>query len=189
MNKERVYQIFKESGVLLEGHFKLTSGKHSAKYLQCARVFQYPHFSEELTRALAKKFSDQQIDIVIGPAIGGIILSYEMGRCLNVKTLFAEREDGVMTLRRGFEIPKGSKVLVVEDVITTGGSVKEVINLIDDLGSEVVGVGALVDRSNGKADFGTKFEAVISLEVETYEPDNCPLCKNNISIIKPGSRK
>jgi len=188
MDRESILEIFQKTGVLMEGHFILTSGRHSAHYLQCARIFQYPSYSEQIANILAQSFSEDDIDVVIGPAIGGIILSYEVGRVLGVKTLFAERENGVMTLRRGFEIPQGSNVLVVEDVITKGGSVKEVIELVNKAGSNVVGVGAIVDRSNGKVDFGCKFNAVISLEVPSFEKDECPLCKQGLPAIKPGSR-
>ncbi|MBM7581990.1 orotate phosphoribosyltransferase [Caldicoprobacter guelmensis] len=188
MDRERILQIFKETGVLLQGHFLLTSGRHSGEYLQCAKIFQYPWYAEEVTRALAEKFKDDHIDIVVGPAIGGIILSYEMGRCLGVKTIFAEREDGKMTLRRGFEIPAGSRVLVVEDVVTTGGSVKEVMEVVRNCGGEVVGVGAVVDRSGGSVDFGVKFCAVISMDVKSYAPEECPICKTGLPLVKPGSR-
>lgn len=188
MDKEKVLEIFDKTGVLKEGHFILTSGRHSSQYLQCAQIFQYPDYSEQVTAALAQNFSEDYIDIVIGPAIGGIILSYEMGRALGIKTLFAERENGVMTLRRGFEIPQDSRVLVVEDVVTTGVSVKEVIELVNKVGSEVVGVGAIVDRSNGKVDFGCKFNAVISMEVPSFEKDKCPLCKQGLPAVKPGSK-
>jgi orotate phosphoribosyltransferase len=188
LSRDRVMEIFKKTGVLMEGHFLLTSGRHSDKYLQCARVFQYPEFSEELARALAEGFKDDKIDLVIGPAIGGIVLSYEMGRCLGVKTIFAERENGEMTLRRGFEIPEGTRVLVVEDVITTGGSVREVIELVRAHGAQIAGVGAFVDRSSGRIDFGVKFMAVVTLEVESYEAANCPICSTGIPLVKPGSR-
>ena len=188
MDKQRVMQIFKESGVLMGGHFLLTSGRHSNKYMQCAKVFQYPEYTQELAEKLALGFKDDDVDMVIGPAIGGIILSYEMSRCLGVKNIFAERENGSMTLRRGFEIPKGSKVLVVEDVITTGGSVKEVIDLVNRVGGEVIGVGVFVDRSNGTVDFGVKLHSILSVDVQSYEAENCPLCQNDIPIIKPGSR-
>ncbi|MFO7154217.1 MAG: orotate phosphoribosyltransferase [Caldicoprobacter oshimai] len=188
MDRERVLQIFRETGVLLQGHFLLTSGRHSGEYLQCAKVFQYPRYAEEITRALADKFKDDRIDIVVGPAIGGIILSYEMGRCLGIKTIFAEREDGKMTLRRGFEIPEGSRVLVVEDVVTTGGSVKEVMEVVKNCGGEVVGVGAVVDRSGGNVDFGVKFHSVISMDVKSYAPEECPICRTGLPLVKPGSR-
>lgn len=188
LSKEKVLEIFRKSKVLMEGHFLLTSGRHSDKYLQCARVFQYSEYTEQLAGALADEFHSDKIDLVIGPALGGIILSYEMGRSLGVKTLFSEREKGEMVLRRGFEIPKGAKVLVVEDVITTGGSVQEVIDLVHQYGAEVIGVGAFVDRSGGNVDFGSKFRAVISLDVESFSPEACPLCKANKPLEKPGSR-
>lgn len=188
MNKENILEIFRKTGVLMEGHFILTSGRHSAHYLQCARIFQYPNYGEQIANILAQAFCEDNIDMVIGPAIGGIILAYEVGRVLGVQTLFAERENGVMALRRGFEIPQGSNVLVVEDVVTTGGSVKEVIELVNKSGSNVVGVGSVVDRSNGKVDFGCKFKAVISLEVPSFEKDECPLCRQGLPAVKPGSR-
>ena len=160
MEREDILKILKETGVLLQGHFLLTSGRHSDTYLQCARLFQYPDYAEKIAATLAEYFSDDEIDLVIGPAIGGIILSYEMGRYLGVKTIFAERENGKMTLRRGFQIKKNSRVLVVEDVITTGGSVKEVMELVRSGGGEVMGVGAVVDRSGGSIDFGVKLQSV-----------------------------
>lgn len=189
LSKERVLEILKEADVLQEGHFLLTSGKHSNKYLQCAKIFQYTKYSEELCKDLAEKFQDINIDLVIGPAIGAIQMAYEVSRWLGVKNIFAERENGIMTLRRNFTIEKGQNVLVVEDVVTTGGSVKEVIDIVKKMGANLVGVGVIVDRTGGKADFGTRFEAVISMEVETYQADECPLCKNNIPLIKPGSRQ
>lgn len=190
MNREdRVLAILKETEVLLEGHFLLTSGRHSDKYMQCARVFQYPAYSEELSRMLAEQLTGLDIDVVIGPAIGGIVFSYEMGRVLGVKTLFAERENGAMALRRGFVIEPGSRVFVVEDAVTTGGSVKEVIALVESLGAQVVGVGSLVDRSGGAVDFGVPFYAVYRTKIESYPADACPICKEGkIPVVKPGSR-
>ncbi len=188
MTNERVLEILKEAGVLLEGHFLLTSGRHSAKYLQCAKIFQYTKYAEELCADLASKYKDAGIDVVIGPAIGAIQMSYEVSRHLGVKNIFAERENGAMTLRRGFTIEKGQKVLVVEDVITTGGSVKEVIEIVKENGGIVAGVGCVVDRTGGKIDFGTEFNAVISMNVESFEADECPLCKQGLPVVKPGSR-
>lgn len=186
---DRVLEILQETGVLLQGHFLLTSGRHSERYMQCARVFQYPTYSEELSRMLAEQLKGLDIDVVIGPAIGGIIFSYEMGRVLGVKTLFAERENGVMTLRRGFSIEPGSRVLVVEDAVTTGGSVREVIALAEALGAQVVGVGSLVDRSGGAVDFGVPFHAVYRTVIESYSAEECPLCKEGkLPLVKPGSR-
>ncbi len=189
LTEERVLEVLKEAGVLLEGHFLLTSGRHSNKYLQCAKIFKNAKYSEELCGALAEKFANDGIDVVVGPAMGAVIMAYEVSRHLNVPNIFTEREDGVMTLRRNFEIEEGQKVLVVEDVITTGGSVKEVIEIVKEKGGIVAGVGCVVDRTGGKMDFGTKFESVISMEVQSYEPDECPICKTGAPLVKPGSRK
>ncbi|AAM24740.1 orotate phosphoribosyltransferase [Caldanaerobacter subterraneus subsp. tengcongensis MB4] len=189
MEKEKVLEIFEKLEVINKGHFLLSSGKHSDTYLQCAKIFQYPNYSEIFSRELAEKFKGYRIDVVIGPAIGGIILAYEVARQIGVRALFAEREDNVMKLRRGFEISKGERVLVVEDVVTTGGSVKEVIELVRSLGGEVIGVGTIVDRSDGKIDFGVPFESIVKLQIKTYEKEECPLCKEGIPLVKPGSRK
>ena len=186
MTKEEILAIFRETGVMLEGHFLLTSGRHSDKYMQCARLFQFPDIAERFAKELAGKFSG--VDLVAGPAIGGIILAYEVSRQLGVKNIFAERDNGQMTLRRGFEIPMGARVLVVEDVVTTGGSVKEVIALVQQMGGEIAGVGSIVDRSDGKVDFGVPFAAVLSMEVKSWEADKCPLCKEGWPLVKPGSR-
>ncbi len=189
ISQERVLEVLKEAGVLQEGHFRLTSGRHSDKYLQCAKIFQYSKYSEELCGALAEKYRDAGVSVVIGPAIGAVQMSYEVSRQLGVKNIFAERENGVMTLRRGFTIQPGEKVLVVEDVVTTGGSVREVIDIVRANGGDIVGVGAIVDRTGGKIDFGVPFQAVISMDVTSYEPDECPLCKQGLPIVKPGSRQ
>lgn len=186
MNRDEILKIFKETGVMLEGHFLLTSGRHSDKYMQCAKLFVNPEISEKFAKQLADKF--ENVDIVAGPAVGGIILAYEVARQLGVKNVFFERQEGKMTLRRGFEIPESANVLVVEDVVTTGGSVKEVVNEIQNIGANVIGVGSIVDRSNGKVDFGVPFEAVLSMEVVSYEANECPLCKQGIPAVKPGSR-
>ncbi|MEG0783960.1 MAG: orotate phosphoribosyltransferase [Christensenella sp.] len=189
MTREEIISVFKEKEVMLEGHFLLTSGRHSDKYMQCAKLFQYPDVSEKICAQLAEQFSDIEINLVVGPAIGGIIMAYEMSRQLGVKNIFAERENGKMTLRRGFGVPKGAKILVTEDVVTTGGSVKEVMTLLREMGAEVVGVGSVVDRSAGNVDFGVPFRAVLSMEVKSYEADKCPICKTDSPLIKPGSRK
>jgi len=186
MTREEILTIFRETGVMLEGHFQLTSGRHSDKYMQCARLFQYPDIAQKFAKELAEKFTG--VDLVAGPALGGIIIAYEVSRQLGVKNVFAERENGTMTLRRGFEIPQGARVLVVEDVVTTGGSVKEVVELVRQMGGEVVGVGSIVDRSAGKVDFGVPFAAVLSMEVESWEADKCPLCREGWIVVKPGSR-
>lgn len=188
LNQEQALAIFKKSGALLEGHFLLTSGKHSDRYVQCAQVLQYPEDTSALCEEIARRFKDDQVDLVIGPAMGGILVAYETARHLGVKNIFAERENGSMTLRRGFSILPGQRVLVVEDVITTGGSVQEVIDLVQAQGGVVVGVGVLVDRSGGKADFGVRKVGVITMEVPAWEPESCPLCKEGTPAVKPGSR-
>ena len=190
ITKERVLEILKKAGVLLEGHFLLTSGRHSGEYLQCARIFQDASYSEELCRALADKFRSEKIDLVIGPAIGAILISYETGRQLSVKNIFAERDsEGKMTLRSSFEIKKGERVLVVEDVVTTGGSVREVIDVVEKAGGVVAGVGSIIDRTNGKINFNVPYKAVLSIDVRSYEAEDCPFCKQGLPIVKPGSRK
>lgn len=191
ISNERVIEILKEAGVLLEGHFRLTSGRHSNKYLQCAKIFRNTKYSEELCAALAEQFADEGVEVVIGPAMGAVQMAYEVSRYLKCENFFAEREaDGKMALRRGFEVKPGMKVLLVEDVVTTGGSVKEVLELVKAAGADVVGIGSIVDRTGGKIDFGVPFKAVISVEVESWEPENCPLCKEGkIELVKPGSRK
>ena len=190
MTKERALEILKEAGVLLEGHFLLTSGRHSGRYLQCARIFRNTRYSEELCAALAAHFKDARVDIVIGPALGAVQMAYEVSRALGCENFFAEREDGSMTLRRGFAIEPGQRILVVEDVVTTGGSVREVLEIVRQAGGEIVGVGSIVDRTGGRIDFGVPFHSVISMEVESYEPSECPLCKAGAPApYKPGSRK
>ncbi len=190
MTKERALDILKEAGVLLEGHFLLTSGRHSGRYLQCARIFRNTRYSEELCAALAEHFRDDRVDIVIGPALGAVQMAYEVSRALGCENFFAEREDGAMTLRRGFAIEPGQRVLVVEDVVTTGGSVREVLEIVRQAGGEVVGVGSIVDRTGGRISFGVPFRSVVSMEVESWEPGECPLCKAGAPApYKPGSRK
>ncbi len=187
--QEMPREILTRLGALKQGHFRLTSGLHSDRYMQCAALFQFPKESEQLCAALAEKFAGQKIDLVAGPALGGIIMAYEVARALGVPNIFSEREDGKMTFRRGFRVEAGQKVLVVEDVVTTGGSVKEVIGLVRAAGGEVVGVGSVVDRSGGKADFGVPFHALMTLEATNWKEEDCPLCKEGVPIVKPGSRK
>lgn len=202
MTSNEIVRLFETHGALLTGHFKLSSGLHSEKYLQCALVLQYPDIAEKLSKELAKKFSDKKIDIVVGPALGGVTLAYEVARALGVKGLFTERQDGPpardglscsragkMVLRRGFSIEKGENVLVVEDVVTTGGSTKEVIDVVKALGGVVAGVGSIIDRSSETIEFGVPFHALAKVKVETFEEKNCALCKKNIPVTKPGSRK
>ncbi len=189
MTKEEVLTIFKQTGALLDGHFRLTSGLHSPQYFQCALVLQDPMQAQKLCWEIATQFMTEKIDVVIAPAVGGIVVAQEVARLINARAIFAERENGVMTLRRGFEIKPNEKVLVVEDVITTGGSIKEVINLVQSAKANLIGVGFLVDRSQGKVEFPVRKFSVLEMEVITYEPKNCPMCKQNIPLMKPGSRK
>ena len=189
LTQEQALDCYKKTGAVLKGHFKLTSGRHSDTYMQSAKLFIDTKQSEIVCKALAEKLAGEKIDLVVSPAIGGILMGYEVARQLGVPNIFAERENGEMTLRRGFSIEKGTKVVVVEDVVTTGGSVKEVVKLVQGLGAEVVAVASLVDRSNGKVDFGVKYVNLISMEVVSYEPAECPLCKEGkIELTKPGSR-
>lgn len=190
LSREEVIKIFEEVGVLQKGHFILTSGRHSGQYMQMAQALQYADITEKLCKSLAEAFADKKIDIVVSPAVGGLLVGYELSRVLGTKNIFCERENGVMTLRRGFKIEQGQKVLVAEDVVTTGGSVKEVISVVEEAGGEIVGVGVLVDRSNGKVDFGYPLKSLLSIEIASYEKEECPLCKEGmIPAIKPGSRK
>ena len=191
LSKERVLEVLKEAGVLQEGHFLLTSGRHSNKYLQCAKIFCNTKYSEELCADLANKFKNDDVEVVIGPAMGAVQMAYEVSRALKCENFFTERdENGKMTLRRGFVIEKGQRVLVVEDVVTTGGSVREVINLVKEAGGVVVGVGSIVDRTDGKIDFGVPYKAVYSADVVSWEAANCPLCRESgLPLVKPGSRK
>jgi len=183
-----VEEILKKTGALLEGHFILSSGKHSPKYIQCARLFEYPEYGEIVGRELATILKKYDVETVVGPAMGGVILAYVVARYLNARALFAEREEGVMKLRRGFAVKPGERVAVVEDVVTTGGSAQEVKKLLEELGGVVVCVGAIVDRSGGRVDFGVPFEKLLTLELPTYDPSDCPLCREGIPAEKPGSR-
>ena len=189
MSEKEVLGLFEKTGALLKGHFKLSSGLHSEKYLQCALILQYPDMAERLSKAIADNFSTQKIDVVIGPALGGVTLAYEVARAIGSRGLFTERQDTKMVLRRGFSISKGEKVLVVEDVVTTGGSTKEVIDLVKSFGADVVGVGSIIDRSSLKIDFGAPFKPLAKVNVETFEEAKCPFCKKQVPITKPGSRR
>jgi len=182
-----VIELLKESNALLEGHFLLSSGKHSDRYVQCAKLLQYPDKAAKALSVVVEKLKDVEIDIVVGPAMGGIIVAYELGRQLGKPAIFTEREEEKMTLKRGFHIEKGQKVLIAEDVVTTGKSSYEAIKVVEELGGIVVGIGCLADRSNGDLKYpvygGTK------LEIKTYDKEDCPLCKEGLAIVKPGSRK
>lgn len=188
MDQQSVVDLFLKRGALLEGHFLLSSGLHSPRYLQCALVLEIPADAERLGAALAEHFSIYSVDLVVAPALGGVIIGYETARALGVRSIFTEREGGQMRLRRGFSIRPGQRAIVVEDVITTGGSTREVIEVVEGYGAEVVGVGSIIDRSGGTVDLGRKRAALAVLEVPTYEPAACPLCVAGTTAIKPGSR-
>ena len=191
LSENRIKEIFLKTDAFLEGHFLLSSGLHSPYYLQCARVLQYPHYAEILCQDIAERVRSAgiEVDFVIAPAIGGIIVSYETARHLDVRGMFAERENGKMTLRRGFSIGEGERALVVEDVVTTGKSTRETIRVVEDNGGVVVAVGSLVDRSNGTVNFGVPFFTLWKLDVPVYSPEECPICREGkIPLTKPGSR-
>ncbi|RJP17426.1 MAG: orotate phosphoribosyltransferase [Candidatus Abyssobacteria bacterium SURF_5] len=185
----QVLEMFEKRGALLSGHFQLTSGLHSDRYLQCALVLQYPETAGELGAAIAAKFQGDEIDCVVGPAVGGIVIAHEVGRELGARVMFCEREAGSMKLRRGFAIAGNERALVVEDVTTTGGSVREVMSALEKAGAVIVGVGAIIDRSGGGIKFGVPFKPLAKLEVSTFEPRSCPLCKQGLPLSKPGSRQ
>ena len=188
MTSEEVLAVYKKTGALLTGHFLLSSGLHSEQYLQSALVLQQPDTATELCAALARHFKGSGIQVVIAPALGGVFVSHETARALGVRALFAERVNGELTLRRGFTIEPGERVLVVEDVITTGKSTKETIEVVKKSGGVVVAAASLIDRSGGKADIGVPYKSLVTLAVPTYAPEACPLCKAGGTPVKPGSR-
>lgn len=188
MTSEEVLDIYRRTGALLSGHFLLSSGLHSDRYLQSALVLQQPDIATKLCAALAQPFRDERIEAVIAPALGGVFVSHETARALGVRALFAERVNGVLTLRRGFSIKQGERVLVVEDVITTGKSTKETIEVVKQAGGLAVAAASLVDRSGGKAELGVPYRSLVTLEVPSYTTETCPLCKAGSAPVKPGSR-
>ena len=187
MTDRETLDLYEATGALLRGHFRLTSGLHSDVYLQSALVLQYPRHAEALCTALAAPFRGDRIQTVLAPAIGGILVAHEVARALGVRALFTEREEGVMRLRRGFTVAAGERCLVVEDVMTTGGSIREVVTCVETLGAAVVGVGSLIDRSSG-ANFSVKRATLATVKATTWKPEECPLCKAGGQAIKPGSR-
>jgi orotate phosphoribosyltransferase len=192
MEKEHILSVFRDAEALLEGHFQLTSGLHSPTYFQCAKVLQHPKYCELLCGEIARHYLGAAIDAVVAPALGGIVVSQEVGRQLRVRSMFAERKDGILQLRRGFDIARGERILVCEDVVTTGGSVGEVFRIVTETGGVVAGVACIVDRSGGKAaiqpDGGVPLFSVVALDVLTYRPESCPLCAQGVPVVKPGSR-
>ena len=188
MTQAEVLTIFRQSGALLEGHFRLSSGLHSPGYLQCALVLQHPRDAEVLGAALADAVRPLGAVTVLSPAIGGIVIGQEVGRALGVRAIFAERQDGSLTLRRGFTLEPGEKVLIVEDVVTTGGSTRETMDVARAAGAVVVGACAIVDRSGGKQGLDVPFQALLPMDVKAYQESECPLCQQGIPVVKPGSR-
>jgi orotate phosphoribosyltransferase len=188
---EGTIDLMKQSGALLEGHFVLSSGLHSDKYVQCARLLEVPSRAEQVGRSLArlveKALGVGAVEVVANPALGGVIIGHEVARALGVRCVFLERAGGQMALRRGFELRKGEKVLVVEDVVTTGLSTNEVGRVVSEWGAEVVGIASIVNRSAG-ADFGVPFAYLVRAEIANHDPAGCPLCKAGVPLVKPGSR-
>lgn len=199
LTKEEILRIFERSGAIRHGHFELSSGLHSGTYVQCALVLQYPRFAEKLGQALAALFSDARIDVVVSPALGGVVIGQEVARALpsaagdtlggGVPAIFVERDgSGTLTLRRGFSLKRDQHVLVVEDVWTTGGSTQEAISVVQEAGGRVIAAAALIDRSGGKIEFPVESSSLLGLKIESYDPEDCPLCRQGAVAVKPGSR-
>jgi orotate phosphoribosyltransferase len=186
--RDDLLDLFRKSGALLEGHFRLSSGLHSTGYLQSALVLQHPANAEFLGRALAERTRSLEPTVVLSPALGGVIIGHEVGRALGVRAVFAERLDGILMLRRGFTLSETDRVLVVEDVLTTGGSTRETMQVATAAGGRVVGAASIVDRSGGRADLTVPFQALLAVDLPTYQPDACPLCAVGLPVVKPGSR-
>lgn len=194
LQADETLKLFDETGAYLRGHFRLTSGLHSPEYLQCALVLQHPRHAERLGQALAARAREilapgQTVDVVASPAIGGLIIGHEAARALGARFVFAERDaQGKMTLRRGFFIKPGETAVVIEDVVTTGGSTREVVEVLQSAGANVLAAGSIVDRSGGRADVSVARVALVTLQVVAYQPDDCPLCRDGVPVMKPGSR-
>ena len=188
MTESEVLSLFRRSGALLDGHFRLTSGLHSPGYLQCALVLQHPRDAEALGAALGRRAGAVGAQTVLSPALGGIVIGQEVGRALGVRAIFAERQDGALTLRRGITVEPGEKVVVVEDVVTTGGSTRETMDVARAAGAVVVAACSIIDRSGGNQALDVPYHALLPMEVKTYAPEACPLCAQGLPVVKPGSR-
>ena len=188
MTRDDLLSLYRQSGALLEGHFRLTSGLHSTGYLQCALVLQHPQHAETLGRAIAERTRDLRPTVVLSPALGGLIIGHEVARGLGVRAIFAERQDGALTLRRGFFLDPADRVLVVEDVLTTGGSTRETMDVAKAAGGQVVGAASIVNRSGGAAAFDVPLVSLLDIALPTYQPETCPLCAQGVPVVKPGSR-
>jgi len=189
MNSEQIVEHFRQTNALLEGHFILSSGLHSPKYLQCALALQYPLDAAKFGRAIAQHFVNANIETVASPAIGGLVIGYAVAQALNVRFIWTERQNGEMTVRRGFSVKENERILVVEDVITTGGSTRECITALESRGAHITNAASIIDRSGGAADVGVPRIALVSLEIPSYKTEECPLCKRGTEAIKPGSRQ
>jgi orotate phosphoribosyltransferase len=188
MTEEDVLNLFRSSGALLEGHFRLSSGLHSGGYLQCALVLQHPESAESLGRALGAALTGLGANVVLSPALGGLIIGHEVARALGVRAIFAERQDKALTLRRGFTLGPTDRVVVIEDVVTTGGSTREAMDVARAAGATIAGAGAIIDRSGGNSALGVPFKALVALSLPTYPPEACPMCQEGRPVVKPGSR-
>jgi orotate phosphoribosyltransferase len=188
MTRDELLELYRRSGALLEGHFRLTSGLHSPGYLQCALVLQHPQHAEALGRASCDRVRDLRPTVVLSPALGGIVIGHEVGRALGVRAIFAERVDGALALRRGFTLAGSDRVLVVEDVMTTGGSTRETIEAAKAAGGQVVGTASIVNRGGAAIRFDVPYVSLLEIALPTYEPEACPLCAEGRPVVKPGSR-
>jgi orotate phosphoribosyltransferase len=188
LDQNEVLNLMEELGALHRGHFLLSSGRHSDTYFQCARLLQFPELARELGAAMAGFFADTAHDLVVSPALGGILVGHEVARALGRRFVFTERQDGIMTIRRGFALEAGEKVVIAEDVVTRGTSVQEVVDVVERAGGKVVGLTSIVDRTGGEVDLPLPLHALAKVTVETWAPDACPLCADGVAVVKPGSR-
>lgn len=188
ISPDEILKIFRDCGAILHGHFRLSSGKHSDTYFEKFQILQYPQHVQGLCSELANRFRAEPVDVVAGPTTGGVIIAYEVARQRGTRAIYAEREGNKRVLRRGFTLSPGERVLVVDDILTTGGSVREVLEMLEPYGVQIVGVGILVDRTGGQAQLGTRLEALLRLNVEAWQPEECPLCRRGEPITEPGSR-